>query len=214
MGAVQSLGKLYEQVKHFGSLYVKMDKPYYNPGDQITGTVYLSLNIPYPGESLYVELKAAESFKYVEEIEKMDQNNQPYTEYKLNQEKIVIMDLRLPIYTANGGFLPGQYAFPFSFLLPQGLPGSFYQEAPMAVAEIEYKLHAVLTTYIKAPMLKYKEKLIVNENVKSAVGNAHLSNTVEVKTCCCFDKGATKVTAQFEKNFLTPGETGKNGLQC
>lgn len=48
--------------KH-GSIFVQTDKPYYNPGDTVTGHVYVDMNTIFPAGNIYLKVKGYESKK-------------------------------------------------------------------------------------------------------------------------------------------------------
>lgn len=104
--------------------------------------------------------------------------------------------------------MPGQYTIPFSFLLPDHLPGSFSMVKKQFSAEISYKIKAEI-------MLKnnIKYKATVPYTIKQAITEQRFSvsyeKSTEVIRCRCVNKGICTIKAHLDKNAYTPSETAK-----
>jgi hypothetical protein len=53
-------------VNPFGSVFVQLEKAFYNPGDQVSGFIYINLLENFPNEVLTLHLTGTESTKLVE----------------------------------------------------------------------------------------------------------------------------------------------------
>ena len=44
----------------YGTIYMRLDRPFYYSGDTVTGTVYLHIKMPYPGNKVNIEIEGCE----------------------------------------------------------------------------------------------------------------------------------------------------------
>jgi len=104
---------------------------------------------------------------------------------------------------------PGQYQFPFTFILPSDLPNSFShhwsEHDKKCYGKIEYKVKAELDA--DGPDFKAKGIFNICQPVKGEISANTVTINKEVKMCFCISKGKTSITASFEKNQYKPGET-------
>eukprot|EP01016_Furgasonia_blochmanni_P040905 TRINITY_DN5257_c0_g1_i6.p1 TRINITY_DN5257_c0_g1~~TRINITY_DN5257_c0_g1_i6.p1 ORF type:complete len:585 (-),score=140.39 TRINITY_DN5257_c0_g1_i6:207-1961(-) len=118
----------------------------------------------------------------------------------------------LPVYQGNQPYIPaGQYTFPFSFKLPDQLPGSFKKKSGMMKARIKYVVKAVLgfPGRPKNEGLWDDEELIVREKPDRVMGNVSREFNAEVSTWCCIDQGKSWIKVYFEKDTYCPGEKAR-----
>ena len=104
----------------------------------------------------------------------------------------------------------GQYSFPVSFILPSGLPSTFnyfYDNGGgVNYAKVNYVMTAQITSsQVKANVL-CTQNLVINQEQVLSTGTQKRTNTLEVKSCCCINKGTTNMSTYFEKNDYVPGE--------
>jgi len=213
MGNEQTGGKYFKEFEKYGKIYIKSDKPYYNPGEQYTGIINLQLQMPYPGNKIMLKLKGREAYQYayVDKYDPETKQTYPRHRHVKKQETEEILNIKILVYQQEGGFLPGDYAFPISFLIPQGIPGSLYQEGQKCIAEIDYKLQVkVESSILGVASMKYKDELVINENIQINVDKTNqVSQTLEVISCLCMKQGHVTVNARFEKDYLMPGEKAR-----
>lgn len=117
---------------------------------------------------------------------------------------------------------PGQYTFPFSFNLPEGLPASLVYTGPDKLyAMIKYSIKAILepTFGLSIVKMKHKQSLVIRQPANTVQGRTQ-TDTRPVYACCCFgNKGNVTITTQFEKDAYEPNETCRamadlNNSQC
>jgi len=115
---------------------------------------------------------------------------------------------------------PGQFSFPFSFLIPtveptmmfDDLPTSFYQQGPGYLAFIEYQIEAYIPTFGgKSPKMKYKQPLRIRQREKLNPEKLSLQNNTALVTChdcdgCQCKAGSITLKAKLQKNHYLPGE--------
>ena len=106
----------------------------------------------------------------------------------------------------HGTVQKGQYRFPFSFLLPSMMSGSFIFNQNCF---IKYLLKVVLVhpTEEKDSQI-YEMHLNILEPPRMPIGAVSLTNTVNSKCCgCCSDYGITTVSLSCSKNFVLNGDS-------
>ena len=189
----------------YGTVYLKSDKDRYQPGEQFTGIIYLNLLLNYPGDLLSLQFKGTEKWMYA-----WKSHSKKTTTRHFRNGKEVIIDIKVPVHKNHGSeFLPGQYAFPISFLIPSNIPASVYHEGDAFITSIEIRVKAILETLDpEAPKMKYKEILIIEEGRKQVGTPLQKQETIMLKECCC-TYGQTSISLALEKEALTPGETAK-----
>jgi hypothetical protein len=106
--------------------------------------------------------------------------------------------------------LTGQYAYPFDFILPTNLPGSFEYYDENNTAYIKY----ILT--VKLISLEIKEKdvsssalLIVRQSSRSLEYPTQLSNVKNIRNWCCINQGFSTLNIAYPKNHYHPEESVK-----
>lgn len=203
------------------SMFVDFDKPYYYPGDNVMGHIYLNICSVFPAAGVEMVIKTKEYVKFkdteiqtVKHERKNPQTNQ--MEIVDVQESVVVTREEKKTLFKNKTFIPvwqsqmismGQFAFPFCFKVPENLPGSFeyYDNENAAVISYTVKSKIVNITN-KKDKLKFFNIIIVRQSEKmlNLEKNLHLSKPLTVWGCC--DKGSVTFDVSYPKNFFYPGE--------
>jgi Arrestin (or S-antigen), N-terminal domain len=195
-----------------GSIYVRLDKGEYAPGEQVTGTVLLDLLSNFGSNQIWLTLVGVEQVRLVQETTTgtgAEEKKQHHPKYEDNW----FFSHKIPIYTFPNAFVPGgQYSIPFSFMLGPGLPSTFRYEFKMhgfdCFASTNYELMASLESVgLGAQNLRHTTTFNVNQPVVVGDGSQKKELTQNVTSCCCFGKGSSKITTYFEKSDYIPGET-------
>jgi sporulation-control protein spo0M len=209
-------GKNYQEASQYGGIFFRLSNNVFFPGDTVTGEVYLDLRQPYPGDKLCFEIKGEEYAKWVDRERrtrtKPDGTLDVYYVNVTREAKHSIIKQELTIYDwASGQIIqPGQYNFPVSFKVPQGLPGSFFFMGGSTVAEIEYDVEAFLKPErANVPKLKHKRDVVVRENLQGTIQQKEVTITKPLKTWCCVDSGTVVMKTSFEKSAYAPGEEAR-----
>jgi len=206
MGAEITRGKSWQLAERYGQIFTITDKPSYINGETVTGKVYLNLMAPYPGNQLFVKLKGREFVHFAEERQEQRPDGQMETIHIHRNEVIKIIDYKFPVYQW-GNLMPGQFIFPFQFVLPSNLPATFFQQGRKYIADVSFFLSGQLEpSAFGEPKLKHKARFVVREAIKAPVGQVSSSKTTELTNCCCQAKGSNKLDVTFEKNCYRPGE--------
>lgn len=115
---------------HGGHMMLATQQPFYSPGQQIAGTIYLRTINPVNAKAIEIEVIGKEKASLVsrEAHHTTDAQGNPHTEWhdKKHKSKRNIFHSKVPAVLFPGGVAPGDYAIPFGFMLPLGLPSSFF----------------------------------------------------------------------------------------
>ncbi len=122
--------------------------------------------------------------------------------------KNIFFEYNFPISISQTGyFQPGQYSFPFSFVLPDNLPGSFRkiwtEYNHQSMAQIGYTLFAGFM----APNMSFFKSfdILVNQKINpNSIFSSHFQN--KLKCYCCFNRGACDLKLDLEKNIFQIGD--------
>src|SRR3990167_2773431 len=208
-------------VSGWGQIYIQLDKGSYSPGQQVNGTIFLNLMNNLPGaQEVVLGISGMEATQLHERCESSttetdnDGNTTTKTEvyYVTHTDQNSFFNHRFPVYTFSTPFIPmGQYSFPVSFILPSVLPSTFnytFQNGGGAnFAKVNYVMTAQITSsQVKANVL-CTQNLVINQEQVLSTGTQKKTNSLNVQSCCCVDKGTTHMTTYFEKNDYVPGET-------
>eukprot|EP00825_Cyclidium_porcatum_P001317 TRINITY_DN1059_c0_g1_i1.p1 TRINITY_DN1059_c0_g1~~TRINITY_DN1059_c0_g1_i1.p1 ORF type:complete len:386 (+),score=55.04 TRINITY_DN1059_c0_g1_i1:442-1599(+) len=119
---------------------------------------------------------------------------------------------RIMLYSWGTGINIGQFQIPFSFKLPDNLPGSYDERVP-GIDDNEYK--AVIAYKVKAESLasglklKHTQPLIIREPIKTMSSIMQQSMQVHAKTWCCIDQGLSSIKCYFDNSWYMPGDTAQ-----
>jgi len=204
MGSNSSKGKKHQDTSQYGEIYLQTDKTAYYAGDTVTGTIFLNMISHYPGNQLFLKFKGKE-MSHIVRLEQRG-NHQENIKYS-DKNQIIKQSLLVHSWET---LLPGQFSIPFSFLLPQHLPPSFYQQGHRYLAFLEYQLEAFLQPQKDTdPRMKYKQPINLRETILPKSGDLPSHVSTPLKTCCCCKQGSNVLKADFEKNFYSPGENAQ-----
>jgi len=215
-------GKNGDQSSNYGGIFVKLDKDAVNPGDTLSGTIYVDLKVPYPGDKICLEVKGSEYVKWIEKEARHRPSTQPnappgametyYVDVTREATRDIIQnDLTVYDWIGKTTVPPGQYTFPFSFQIPPGLPGSFFFRRGEAVAEIKYSVEGYLKPETdNIQKLKHKLYLTMREVMQQHIQTPkELTLNKPLSTWCCLSAGAINLRTAFEKDAYAPGEEAR-----
>lgn len=104
----------------------------------------------------------------------------------------------------------GQYSFPFSFRLPEGIPGSFSYVNGTTSANLIYDITGVIA--VPGMMSSFISSNITHtvrfHVIERPLSMSRLACAVStnIYTCCCFNNGSVSLETSAEKNSYSPGE--------
>jgi hypothetical protein len=219
-----------------GKLKVKLDKPFYTPGETINGVLYLELEDSVDVDKVYVKIKGKEKVEweevwYEQLFETRDDGEKVPTE---KEEHVNEYDEKESFFKKKVVILPdgdttlgaGKYAFPFQLELPERgkkgskLPGSFAikqghdrfgwrnvrGQTRKLKAKIEYSLKAVVDLD-DSKDLEYKMDITMFPERPETIATPSDTKDASVMFCCCINRGDLTMSATIDKNVYAPGET-------
>ena len=198
---------------NLGSVYVRLDKGEYSPGEQVSGTIMLDLYTPFQfGNQIWLTLAGVEQARLVEH--KQRQDGEEKIEEKIEHaEQNVFFNHKIPVYSFSSGMIsPGQYSFPFGFVLQSGLPSSFQHKFKMGLedcfAGVTYELQASLSSSQSSPpAISHTIPFNVNQPVSLSNEGSRKEMNSKIDSCCCISRGESRIVSYFEKVEYVPGET-------
>lgn len=125
--------------------------------------------------------------------------------------KNIFFEIRVEVFNFGGHVQPGQYSFPFSFVLPHGLPGVFNATGrDQSEARVEYRLRSECCVGgIFNSDLHHTQYLVVNERLNEGINAMVHEKNVTVNCCCCFGRGDASLRTKMDKSCYNPGETAQ-----
>ena len=210
----------------FGNIYLKTNNPFYYAGENVTGEIYLNLVESFPGNSIFLKIKGKEECEF-DEVKSVWKDNPDGTRIMVQETHHleghnIFYRLKFPVYVWNSDSIqPGQYCFPFAFIMGGNMAGSFYENENQILGKIKYKIKVELSPgynkydnvqgsrhHENVKKMKCTQELIIREPIKNPqLYNIPVENSVISKTWCCVNQGISKIKCFFEKNTYCPKET-------
>lgn len=210
-----------------GGILIELEKPYYYPGEMIHGKIYLNFNQNFSshGIELVLEVEEAGSFKEQKrrrhnrnsnllsnqnnKHQNLNSQNNRHTSWysKLRTGKRILFKSSQIIITFHNNMIySGQYVYPFSFMLPPNLPGSFEYYDHDNMAYIKYLLQSKALSSHSNNHIQNEMLVIVRQPPQFFQYPTRLSDTKNISTWCCFGKGSSTLNISYEKNYYCPEE--------
>ena len=187
-------------------IYVQTNKQVYAPGEVVSGVVSLNIMNPVKAHSLTLKIKGKEKCHWSEQRTR-NVNGQmvSYTEQIYGNHSIFEVLLVLGSFDPKASF-SGAYQFPFSFVLPQGIPGTTSLSYGGATACIYYKVKAVLDIagMLKSD-LKFRQPICVHQP-PLFMSRLSSSYSAPVTVMCCCNKGFVSFNVTAAQNSYTGGQ--------
>ena len=221
-------------------MFVRLDKLFYEPGQQINGLVTLSLpTVTQQPLYLKVRLSGDEYVRFSKEVtrtvrtlDSRDPNKTISEPMEFSQDKN-FLSLEVPISEIPPYSPPGELNIPFSLILGSSLPSSFTKAWSTEIsgrrhqndAHIRYSLAIGLKDYAGNQVGPEVFRPINIQNSKQQQESDYQGQAV-VKTdkthhisACCKDLGKIRLVAYFEKDRLYKDEdimivVELDGSQC
>lgn len=158
------MGNIDTRCKHeHGYLMVQTAKPFYYSGEQVTGTVYLRALAPIDVSTIDLEVKGGEKASFTERVHR---DNEWHDEKRKTSK--TLLHFHHPCFTfAVSTLVPGDYAIPFCFTLPQGIASSlFYKNKhhnAKPKAKVKYHIKATLKGHSNKIHMKHKQVVVIRE---------------------------------------------------
>jgi hypothetical protein len=168
-----------------GKLEIGLKRTWFSPGDTMQGVVYLDVrDEPVEASRLTMRISGWEKAvvaqavnkKSPAPIPKQSPNDSsrpdkiPEKVVKYAEKKVLINHYFNLCKFPERQVDEGQYEFPFSLVIPDNLPNSFYKERQVTAAEIsKAKIRYKLTVELDTNDLSYKDSHII-KLIKSSIG--------------------------------------------
>jgi hypothetical protein len=186
------------------TIFIKTEAPSYLAGSEASGVVYVHIPKELPTNTLWIIIKGKEQCSW-----------NPVNESRNDRYRgrHSILKVRIPLYRWTHDTIPkGEYSFPFNFILPIEIPGSFHIRTSNYEAKISYS--------IKAEVWADKKKAIKDSVpfiVKQALTNVRYSVTqqqsIPLVVCGCLSRGSAQINLNFDKNAYLITETPRVNVQ-
>ncbi|EWM25732.1 Arrestin-like protein [Nannochloropsis gaditana] len=193
------------------SLGVETEKMAYMAGETVKGTVSVLIAVETQTTGVFLRVKGLEKVYFTERRSGRDMEDRDRT----LQDEVSFFDVKMPLLTAQAGVLgPGQYQIPFSFALPDSLPGTLPEEEGVSGSEsyrcsVEYEVLA----YVDIPGLlssnvQHRRLLTVTAAMNPwSVQSGAVEKTNKVCLLCCIPRGEVWMRASMPQSHYRPGET-------
>lgn len=152
------------------NLVLETDKNYYVPGEVVQGNVYINSPKPYPCSKIIMRIEGNESSWWKGEAQQVRPNQQMHEKGKAeNKGGAKIIDANFILCSWNSqAYLHGQYAFPFVFVLPSHIPGSYTEKKSEYRGEISYYIRCVCISPKKGSShVEKMQEVVVREPQRS-----------------------------------------------
>ena len=206
------MGNKISSDENYGQVIIVTQKKKYIAGEQVNGYINISLLTTFPSSELFMLIEGKEKTKTVHSRQVTDSEGHSQTEHYSRKDSNVFYEHSFPIYSQNDGhFPPGQYSFPFSFVLGEHLPGTFVHKWKDAgykpYGKIKYKIKAGLKDINSSTSVYDKFHLIVDE--KMTKGSSNLMPEpfdTKVSGYCYTSHGNYKLAAIFTNDRYLVGD--------
>jgi len=195
---------------------IQFEQPFYYPGNYVSGTIYLNVMNMFSSKGVELDIKCVEGVKAIETHSKqvsIDGQLRTISEDTEFKDKQVLFQIKniLPNFQRN--INAGQYAYPFSFVIPVHLPGSFEYYTDKISAYIKYQIKVKIIPFNDTEKtFKFSTILIVRQTPSNFNYPSNLTDTKRITTWCFFDKGTATLNASYQKNYFAKDEIVQ--MQC
>lgn len=196
-----------------GKMQLQTEFPFYEPGNTINGKIFIEVPQPVQASHIELEIKGKEEVKWIRHWMEQEGDRQVQRHEKIHRHR-KFLEYKQRVFAVPGGFInAGSSEVGFQFVLPMGIPSSFYYKdkkcREKAKAKVKYTVKATLCSTLTHDEMKYKQVLIIREPPVTFKVGEKQQEVSRIKTCCCLDKGTSTMYSEFEKNVFLPNETVK-----
>ena len=183
-----------KSISEYGELGIETERGIYWAGERVEGNVCLVVNKGFPIKGIEIRLKGKERTKF-----RTGSGKHRHT----HRGTHICCDYKGELITIKENIImPGQYQFPFSFILPDSLPGSFYYKEGSKEGEISYELIAGSISADKSvSQLFYFLPFQLQQQMPTAKTNQKQSKHLRIVGCCS-SPGDSILHYELDKNYL------------
>lgn len=184
-----------------GGAVINLECGSYYVGQIVTGVINISLTKDIDSCELFLAFRGKEKTLWFSGDGKV--------QYKGNHK---ICNFHYLLYNWPSGLKAGGYSLPFSFQLPDNIPGSFLYHLPETIwskkikANISYYLQCRLITLNKEK-IKAKSKITIFRPTKSLITNIVAQKEAKLSTWCCIKQGTCYLKAYIPQDTYNPSHS-------
>ena len=180
--------------------YIEVKFPFFQPGGIIQGIVNIHVKEATTAAVLCIKLTGKELTRWSE----TEGSGESSTTVILRGNHKVI-DASFPVWDFGGNIPEGQFTVPFAIQTPKWLPPSFLYSPryrPLK-AKLYYRLRAYVDDKKKTRANKNKIwSIVLPPPVEPR--NVFEEMLFDVRNCCCFKQGYTKMNGNLSSHFALP----------
>ena len=191
---------------------LRLERYNYVGGEVINGFVDLHTHQAFLATGVWVKIEGFETSKFQEvHQEQPDANGHRHRTVHLREDHHEFFCHKINVYPHAGSVNPGVLSFPFSYQLPNDLPGAFFEEggcwdhhtATGYLGEITYFIEAKVESAGFQQPIREEIKFVVNERLDREVAPSYAENKKSFMTA----KGSLGVKISLDSNCYFPGNT-------
>lgn len=199
-----------EAIDPSNRIWINFNKHTFVGGDVITGTVEMDCLVPFTARGVNIKFTGYERVHFQDKVTEWEgegSNRRAVERIHDHRQNKEFFKTTLVVYTAQGIVTPGHYSFPFTFALPVGLPGTYYDTGKDISgnhysAMVLYKAKATVDVAFRHN-LHNTVRLVVNEKFDQLLRPSYGENSKSFM----FTKGNLQARVWMDKNAYIPGET-------
>ena len=193
----------------YGDLAIQLETLSSFSGQEITGIIHVSVKSFLDSSTLLLRFKGKEKTAWTETRTETTRNadgtsnSRTVTDYYSGKFKI--FDFSRVIYSWPAGIRKGQFSLPFSFILPNNIPGSFHFSEGSTKADIIYNFQAVVLSSTNQK-IKGKTPICIKQITQNFNSNLTLTKSARMKTWCFFNKGSCDLSVSYPQDTYSPSQ--------
>lgn len=186
---------------HKGGFLIDLDKPYYYPGEIVYGKIYSCFQEPFDCVAVEIEISGEEFVSFEEKKHKKSNLKETYMKKRYGR-RTLHKSSQILFRPYNNLINQGHYIYPFSFILPLNLPGSFEYYSKDYSAYVRYTLELKAIPFQKeVEPIKDQMVVVIRQPPTHFQYLSKVSDSKPIETCCCIGKGVSTVSLQIERNY-------------
>ena len=201
------------------SLGIQLDQLTIYAGGTVSGKVFLQVRKDTEADTLQLMLVGQEHAHVqwtTTHTTGSGDNRRTETVHHHAYANRILVQIDVPLrHFPTGRVAPGNYEFPFSAVLPPGLPTSMFARGGGGDCSISYQLKARLhrPSWFKWDTTSTRSIMVQSTPLPlSPVPFFAPPQTVPVKMCCCFDMGKIHIGAGVDDTLLGRGQSVGIGI--
>ncbi|CDW71388.1 UNKNOWN [Stylonychia lemnae] len=188
--------------QEYGYLYIQTNQSHYEPGQQVIGTIFIRTMMPLEVSTINIEVKGVEKGGFTVTRSNGKSTHRERRWYTHRHIKYDQPCFNFAVDTLQ----PGDYAVPFQFNLPLGIPATMFLNDPKhrdhPKMKVKYTLRANLKNKVKKNLMFFKQIIKVVEPIIEYKQDLQNVSERKVTTCCCINQGISRIEAHFDRNIF------------